>query len=32
MKLLGDVGHVKSPFLLFGDYVIISAREVHGLR
>jgi hypothetical protein len=32
MELLGDVGHVKSLFLPFGDSIIVSAREVHGLR
>jgi hypothetical protein len=26
MELLGDVGHVKSHFSLFGDGVCVSAR------
>ena len=29
MELLGDVGHVKSHFGLFGDSVIIGARLVY---
>jgi hypothetical protein len=32
MELLGDVGHVKSRFGLFGDGVSVSVREVHGFR
>jgi hypothetical protein len=32
MKLLGDVGHVKSYFFLFGDSVSVGARYVNGLR
>jgi hypothetical protein len=31
MELLGDVGHVKSGFVPFGDGVSVSARYVHGL-
>jgi hypothetical protein len=31
MELLGDVGHVESRFGLFGDTVIVSAIQVHGL-
>jgi hypothetical protein len=32
MDLLGDVGHVKSHFSLFGDNVSVRARWLHGLR
>ena len=32
MELLGDVGHVESPFGPFGDSVSVGARYVHGLR
>ena len=32
MELLGDAGHVKSHFILFGDGVSVSARQVHGLH
>jgi hypothetical protein len=32
MVPLGDVGHVKSRFGLFGDGVSVSARYVHCLR
>ena len=32
MELLGDVGHVKPCFVLFGDSVSVDARLVHGLR
>jgi hypothetical protein len=32
MELIGDVGHVKSRFDLFGDIVSVGARQVHGLR
>jgi hypothetical protein len=31
-KLQGDVGHVESHFVLFGDSVSFGAREMHGLR
>jgi hypothetical protein len=31
MELLGNVGHLKSHFGLFGDGVIVSARQVHDL-
>jgi hypothetical protein len=31
MDLLGDVGHVKPHFGLFGDYVSVGARYVQGL-
>jgi hypothetical protein len=31
MEPLGDVGHVKSYFSLFGDNVSVDARLVHGL-
>ena len=31
MELLGDTGHVKSRFGLFGDGVSVGARHVHGL-
>ena len=31
MELLGDVVHVESRFVLFGDSVSIGARQVHGL-
>jgi hypothetical protein len=30
MELLGDVGHVESPFSRFGDSISVGAREVHG--
>ena len=30
MELLGDVGHVESHFILFGDSVSVGARYVHG--
>ena len=29
---LGDVGHVESHFIPFGDSVSVGARWVHGLR
>jgi hypothetical protein len=32
MELLGDVGHVESPFGPFGDIVSVGARLVHGLH
>jgi hypothetical protein len=32
MKLLGDVGHVKARFGLFGDSANLDTRNVHGLR
>jgi hypothetical protein len=32
MELLGDVGHVESPFDPFGDSVGSGARLVHGLH
>ena len=32
MELLGDVGHVESRFVLFGDSVSVGARSVNGLR
>jgi hypothetical protein len=32
MELLGDVGHVESPFGPFADSVSFGARYVHGLR
>jgi hypothetical protein len=32
MELLGDVGHVESHLFLFGDYVSVRGRLVHGLR
>ena len=32
MELLGDVGHVESPFRPFGDSVSVGARKVHGLH
>jgi hypothetical protein len=32
MELLDDVGHVDSRFDLFGDFVSVSARLVHGLH
>jgi hypothetical protein len=32
MELLGDVGHVESPFSPFGDIVCVSARLVPGLH
>ena len=32
MELLGDVGHVESHFIPFGDNVSVGARWVHGLR
>jgi hypothetical protein len=32
MELLGDMGHVESHLFLFGDYVSVGARQVHGLR
>jgi hypothetical protein len=32
MELLGDVGHVESPFGPFGDSVSFGACYVHGLR
>jgi hypothetical protein len=32
MEFLGDLGHVESHLLLFGDYVTMGARLVHGLR
>jgi hypothetical protein len=31
MKLLGDVGHVKSHFFSFGDSVSVGARYVNSL-
>jgi hypothetical protein len=31
MELLGDKGHMESPFS-FGDGVSVGARKVHGLR
>jgi hypothetical protein len=31
-ELQGDVGHVESRFVLFGDSVSFGAREVHDLR
>ena len=30
MELLGDVGHVESHFILFGDSVRVDASWVHG--
>jgi hypothetical protein len=32
MDLLVDVGHVESPFGLFGDNVSVGATKVHSLR
>jgi hypothetical protein len=32
MELLGDVGHVESRFVLFGDSVSVSARSFLGLH
>ena len=32
MELLGDMGHVESHFLMFGDSVSVGARYVHILR
>ena len=32
MELLGDVGHVESHFILFGDSVSVGARWVDGLH
>ena len=32
MELLGDMGHMESHFVPFGDNVSIGARLVHGLR
>jgi hypothetical protein len=31
MELIGDMGHVKSHLILFGDSVSIGARLVHSL-
>jgi hypothetical protein len=31
MELLGDVGHVESHLILFGDSISVGARLVHGL-
>jgi hypothetical protein len=30
MDLLGDVGHMESHFLLFGDRAGVGVRQVHG--
>jgi hypothetical protein len=30
MELLGDLGHVKSCFILFGDRLSVAVRLVHG--
>jgi hypothetical protein len=32
MEILGDVGHVESPFSPFGDTISFRARWVHGLH
>jgi hypothetical protein len=32
MELLGDVGHVESPFGPFGDSVRVGARSIHSLH
>jgi hypothetical protein len=32
IELQGDVGHVESRFVLFGDSVSFGGREVHSLR
>ena len=32
MRLLGDVGHVESCFVLFGDSVSLGARLLYDLR
>jgi hypothetical protein len=32
MELLGDMGHLESYFIPFGDSVSVRARWVHGLR
>jgi hypothetical protein len=32
MELLGDVGHVESHFVPFGDNVCVGARYAHGLH
>jgi hypothetical protein len=32
MELLGDAGHVKPRFVLFGDSVSVRKIKVHGLR
>jgi hypothetical protein len=31
MEHLGDVGHVESCFVPFGDDISVGARKVHGL-
>ena len=31
IELLGEVGHVESHFIPFGDSVSVGARLVHGL-
>jgi len=30
-ELLGDVGHMESHFIPFGDRVSVGARQLHGL-
>ena len=32
MELLGDVGHVESHFILFGDSVSVGARLTHPME
>ena len=32
MELLGDVGHVESHFILFGDSVSVGARLMHPME